>query len=154
MHLERAFDFVSSLADSAGAPAPATSTSVPDDGPLLDAYSRAVTSAVEKVSPSVVNIEVHQSVRSRRRAEPQERHGGGSGFIFTPDGLILTNSHVVHDARRFPARTIGDDPATDLAVIQIDGAGLSAANLGDSQALRVGQLVIAIGNPYGFQSTV
>src|SRR5467141_288235 len=127
MHLERAFDFVSSLADSAGAPA--TSTSVPDDGPLLDAYSRAVTSAVEKVSPSVVNIEVHQSVRSRRRAEPQERHGGGSGFIFTPDGLILTNSHVVHDARRievtvpdgrrFPARTIGDDPATDLAVIQI-----------------------------------
>jgi len=162
MHLERAFDFVSSLADSAGAPA--TSTSVPDDGPLLDAYSRAVTSAVEKVSPSVVNIEVHQSVRSRRRAEPQERHGGGSGFIFTPDGLILTNSHVVHDARRievtvpdgrrFPARTIGDDPATDLAVIQIDGAGLSAANLGDSQALRVGQLVIAIGNPYGFQSTV
>ena len=164
MHLESTFDFVSSLADSAGTPTAATSPSVPDDGRLLDAYSRAVTSAVEKVSPSVVNIEVHQSVRSRRRAQPQERHGGGSGFIFTPDGLILTNSHVVHDAsrievtvtdgRRFPARTIGDDPATDLAVIQIDGTGLSAANLGDSQGLRVGQLVIAIGNPYGFQSTV
>jgi S1-C subfamily serine protease len=131
---------------------------------LLDAYSRAVIGAVEKISPAVVNIEVHQSVRSRRRAEPQERHGGGSGFVFTPDGLILTNSHVVHDAsrievtvadgRRFPARIIGDDPATDLAVIQIDGSGLTAVGLGDSQALRVGQLVIAIGNPYGFQSTV
>jgi S1-C subfamily serine protease len=117
----------------------------------------------------VVNIEVHQLAGGRRRGEPRERRGGGSGFIFTPDGLILTNSHVVHDAgrvevtladgRRFPARTIGDDPATDLAVIQIDapagdGPGLVAAALGDSQALRVGQLVIAIGNPYGFQSTV
>lgn len=161
---ERNFEFVSSLADSHDPQSSATPASAPDDGLLLDAYSRAVTSAVEKVSPSVVNIEVHQSVRSRRRAEPQERHGGGSGFIFTPDGLILTNSHVVHEANRvevtvadghrFPARTIGDDPATDLAVIQIDGPGLVAATLGDSQALRVGQLVIAIGNPYGFQSTV
>lgn len=134
------------------------------DAELLDAYSRAVIGAVEKVSPSVVNIEVHQSVRSRRRVEPHERRGGGSGFIFTPDGLILTNSHVIHDAsrievtltdgRRFPARTIGDDPATDLAVVQIDGASLVAASLGDSQALRVGQLVMAIGSPYGFQSTV
>ncbi|HWX94209.1 MAG TPA: trypsin-like peptidase domain-containing protein [Terriglobales bacterium] len=157
-------NFLSSLADPSGAPSPAATPTVPDASVLPDAYSRAVTGAVEKVSPAVVNIEVHQSVRSSRRAEPQERQGGGSGFIFTPDGLILTNSHVVHDAnrievtiadgRRITARTIGDDPATDLAVIQIDGAGLTAATLGDSQGLRVGQLVIAIGNPYGFQSTV
>jgi len=157
-------DFLSSVGDSAENHAAATAAAIPSDAHLLDAYSRAVIGAVEKISPAVVNIEVHQSVRSRRRAEPQERHGGGSGFVFTPDGLILTNSHVVHDAsrievtvadgRRFPARIIGDDPATDLAVIQIDGSGLTAVGLGDSQALRVGQLVIAIGNPYGFQSTV
>jgi S1-C subfamily serine protease len=164
MSLERNVDFLSSVGDSAENRAAATAAAIPSDAHLLDAYSRAVIGAVEKISPAVVNIEVHQSVRSRRRAEPQERHGGGSGFVFTPDGLILTNSHVVHDAsrievtvadgRRFPARIIGDDPATDLAVIQIDGSGLTAVGLGDSQALRVGQLVIAIGNPYGFQSTV
>jgi len=164
MNLEGSVDFLSSLADSPEASAGGGRNAAPDDSALLDAYSRAVTSGVEKVSPSVVNIEVHQSVPARRRREPEERRGGGSGFIFTPDGLILTNSHVVHDARRIevtvtdgrrlPARTIGDDPATDLAVIQIDGASLAAAQLGDSQGLRVGQLVIAIGNPYGFQSTV
>ncbi|MGA7217701.1 MAG: trypsin-like peptidase domain-containing protein [Candidatus Sulfotelmatobacter sp.] len=136
---------------------------------LLDAYSRAVTRAVERISPSVVNIEVHQSAGRTRSGEPSERRGGGSGFIFTPDGLILTNSHVVHDAlrmevtlsdgRHMPATAIGDDPASDLAIIRIDPArseepGLTAAALGDSQQLRVGQLVVAIGNPYGFQSTV
>jgi S1-C subfamily serine protease len=164
MHLEGSVSLLSSLSDAPESPVSRLGNVLPNDSALLDAYSRAVTGAVEQVSPSVVNIEVHQSVPSRRRAEPQERRGGGSGFIFTPDGLILTNSHVVHDAsrievtvedgRRLPARTIGDDPATDLAVIQIDGTGLVAARLGDSQALRVGQLVIAIGNPYGFQSTV
>ena len=158
------FDFVSSVPDSSAMEPAIAGTAPSRDAEVLDAYSRAVIGAVEKVSPSVVNIEVHQSVRARRRAEPQERHGGGSGFIFTPDGLILTNSHVVHDAsrieatltdgRKFPARTIGDDPATDLAVIQIDGTSLVAGSLGDSQALRVGQLVMAIGSPYGFQSTV
>jgi S1-C subfamily serine protease len=139
------------------------------DDSLLDAYSRAVTSAVERVSPSVVNIEVHQSAGRTRSGEERERRGGGSGFVFTPDGLILTNSHVVHDARRIevtltdgrrmPATAIGDDPASDLAVIQIekprvDEPSLTAAALGDSQQLRVGQLVVAIGAPYGFQSTV
>jgi len=139
------------------------------DASLLDAYSRAVTSAVEQISPSVVNIEVHQSAGRTRADEPRERRGGGSGFVFAPDGLILTNSHVVHnasrievtlsDGRRMPATPIGDDPASDLAVVRInntrvDEPGLTAAALGDSQQLRVGQLAVAIGNPYGFQSTV
>jgi S1-C subfamily serine protease len=138
------------------------------DADLLDSYSLAVTKAVERISPSVVNVEVHHAARQtsgrNRSAEPRERRGGGSGFVFTPDGLILTNSHVVHEAtrievtladgRRAPAHTIGDDPATDLAVIRIDAPGLQAVTLGDSQQLRPGQMAIAIGNPYGFQSTV
>ena len=136
---------------------------------LLDAYSTAVTGAVERVSPSVAHIEVHLSAGRTRSGEPRERQGGGSGFVFTPDGLILTNSHVVHEAariivtladgRRLPATVIGEDPASDLAVIrlersQFDEAGLVVAELGDSQRLRVGQIAIAIGAPYGFQSTV
>jgi S1-C subfamily serine protease len=154
---------------SNGAVVSPTPASAADDLALLDAYSRAVTGAVGIASPSVVNIEVHQSAGRTRSGEPRERRGGGSGFVFTPDGLILTNSHVVHDARRIevtftdgrrmPATAIGDDPASDLAVVRIDNArldepGLTAAALGDSQQLRVGQLVVAIGNPYGFQSTV
>ena len=140
-----------------------------DDSSLLDAYSTAVTSAVERISPSVAHIEVHQNAGRTRSGEPAERHGSGSGFVFTPDGLILTNSHVVHDAaritvtlsdgRRMAATLIGDDPASDLAVIRLEvpgfeEPGLVAAALGDSQRLRVGQIVIAIGAPYGFQSTV
>ncbi len=137
------------------------------DEQLLDAYSRAVTKAVEKVSPSVVNIEVMGRSRARRQRSPswqEELQGLGSGFIFTPDGYILTNSHVVHnatkievtlaDGRRCQAEPIGDDPDTDLAVIRINAPNLVAAQLGDSKSLKPGQVAIAIGNPYGFQCTV
>jgi S1-C subfamily serine protease len=134
---------------------------------LMDAYSRAVITAAEKVSPSVVYIEVQQPVRSRRGTSPrmpQEARGSGSGFIFTPDGFILTNSHVVHAAKRIEvtisdghkhqADLIGDDPDSDLAVIRINAPNLVPAHLGEAQKIRVGQLVVAIGNPYGFQYSV
>lgn len=137
-----------------------------NDQELLDAYSRAVITAAERVSPSVVYIEVQQATNNRRRNErtPREAHGSGSGFIFTPDGFILTNSHVVHgatkievtisDGNKYLAELIGDDPDTDLAVIRINAPNLVPAQLGESQQVRVGQLVLAIGNPYGFQYSV
>jgi S1-C subfamily serine protease len=136
------------------------------DDALLDAYSRAVVSASEKVSPSVVNIEVQQAGKGRTSTPrtAREVNASGSGFLFTPDGFILTNSHVVHnaetimvgipDGRRFQAQLVGDDPDTDLAVIQVHAPNLRPALLGDSQRIRVGQLAIAVGNPYGFQYTV
>jgi len=137
-----------------------------NDDDALDAYSRAVITAAEKVSPSVVFIEVLQPAKSRRNVPQlsQEARGSGSGFIFTPDGFILTNSHVVHRARKievtvsdghkYQADLIGDDPDTDLAVIRINAPNLAPAYLGESQKIRVGQLVVAIGNPYGFQYSV
>jgi S1-C subfamily serine protease len=150
---------------SAGVYIPEPSHSSDDE--LLDAYSRVVIGAAEKVSPAVVNIDVGQRPREQQAADrlrPPQTRGSGSGFIFTPDGFIMTNSHVVHqatrievtlsDGRRFQADLIGDDPDTDIAVIRIHASNLTAAPLGDSQSIRVGQVVIAIGNPYGFQCTV
>jgi S1-C subfamily serine protease len=146
--------------------APTHPESLPDTTALLDAYSQAVIRVAETVSPSVVNIEVTQSrpPRSRRSNQPSEAQGNGSGFVITPDGYILTNSHVVHgssrievtlaDGRTTQAELIGDDPDTDLAIIRIQAPDLIPAKLGDSQSIRVGQLVVAIGNPYGFEATV
>ena len=135
------------------------------DGELLDAYSKAVINAAEKISPSVVNVEVHHaSPHSRISSKYYGAHGAGSGFIFTQDGFIITNSHVVHraiqievalnDGRKLPAKLIGDDPYTDLAVVKIDAIDLPPVQFGDSKALKVGQLVVAVGNPYGFKCTI
>jgi S1-C subfamily serine protease len=130
------------------------------DVELLDAYSRAVITVAEAVGPAVVSISVGKNSEGR---EP-EQMGAGSGVVIAPDGYILTNDHVVHDAQKLTAtltngttltaRLMGTDQATDLAVIRAEGPSLPYATLGDSAALRVGQLVIAIGNPFGFQSTV
>jgi S1-C subfamily serine protease len=130
----------------------------PEDKALLDAYSRAVIDVVDRVGPAVVRLDV--------TAGNERRQGGtGSGVIVAPDGLVLTNSHVVGGAARvnvttvegrsLTARVVGDDPDTDLALVRVDApVTLPAAALGNSKLLKRGQLVIAIGNPLGFESTV
>jgi S1-C subfamily serine protease len=122
-----------------------------DDAPLLDAYSDAVVHAIDLVSPAVVKLEV-------------DGKGSGSGFLFASDGLLITNSHVMggaqharvtfSDGRIAQGELVGDDPDTDLAVVRVAGNALPFASLGDSGAVRVGQIAIAIGNPYGFDCTV
>ena len=130
------------------------------DHEALDAYSRVVSGVASAVSPGVVRVDVFGTARD---GGPR-RAGTGSGFVFTPDGYIITNSHVVHGGSRFAVQTIdgdsysaflvGDDPHTDLALLSTAAPRLSALPLGDSRELRVGHLVVAVGNPLGFQSTV
>jgi S1-C subfamily serine protease len=139
---------------AAGIPRPVNRPAA-GDADLLDAYSQAVIHVVEKVSPSVISVSARDS---------GGRGGAGSGFIVTPDGFALTNSHVIDDRSQLSAETaegdqlraelVGDDPATDVAVIRLAASGLPHSQLGDSDALRVGQLVIAMGSPLGLQSTV
>jgi len=131
---------------------------------FLDAYSKAVTNVVAKVGPAVVSIRVKKKASDRSRRWPNEGEGSASGVVIAPDGYIVTNSHVVEgagdievslpDGNSHNAQLVGKDLATDLALVSVPGSGLPIARLGDSDKLRVGQLVIAIGNPLGFQSTV
>src|SRR5881394_764140 len=149
------WDEVASDTTAGGAPAIQPATERRGDGELLDSYSRTIAAVVNRVAPTVVNIRVISGERGQ---------GGGSGFIIARDGFILTNCHVLqgarelevtlHDSRVFPARLIGTDPETDLAVIRIDAPDLEHVRLADSASIRVGQIAVAIGSPYGFQQTV
>jgi S1-C subfamily serine protease len=143
--------------DAAGAGSPATNA---HEAEALDSYSRAVVSVADRLTPSVANLKLMR--RTRRGDLPA---GAGSGVVLTPDGFLLTSAHVVAgrgrrgraafvDGREFRFDVIGRDPLSDLAVVRLDGDNLEPAPLGDADALRVGQLVVAIGNPHGFAGSV
>src|SRR5579872_2384354 len=136
-----------------------------DEAAALDAYSRTVIGAVDRLGPAVASLAVARPAPERlRRRGLHELRGGGSGVIIAPDGYILTNSHVVNgsarvevrlaDGRALAAEVVGNDPPTDLAVVRVAEGRLAAVALGDSSRLRVGQLVVAMGSPLGFQATV
>ena len=160
--LDNGFFHSLSLDSDVSSPGELVSPEGENDGPLLDAYSDAVTRAVDQVSTAVVHLSVQQ--RSVRRQRGREDIGQGSGFVITPDGYALTNSHVVHgsqsiqvslpDGAMAGADLVGDDPDTDLAVVKIHGNHFSHVVLEDSRSVKVGQVAIAIGSPYGFQHTV
>jgi S1-C subfamily serine protease len=152
-------------------PAEDSRSAAASDVELLDAYSRAVVDAVARVGPTVVHLAVWNAANGPRRMRQRPAADGqltpsgtGSGFVFTPDGFLLTNSHVVEGATRiratfsdgtsYDAHLVGNDPDTDLAVLRVHASSLPTATLGDSSHLRAGQVVIAIGNPLGFASTV
>jgi serine protease Do len=133
---------------------------LPTEGEALDAYSRVVTSVAERLSPSVANLRVSRRVRGGRRLD-----GAGSGVVITPDGFMLTSAHVIErtdgsgeasfvDGREFSFEVVGSDPLSDLAVLRLDSRDVPPAELGDAERLRVGQLVVAIGNPQGFAGSV
>lgn len=142
-------------------------TSSFSDAQLLDAYSQTVVDVTERVSAAVVHLKVQKQTPAGRRPSPPRNgqgEGSGSGFVISSDGYVVTNSHVVNgaerieaslpDGRSFQARIVGDDPATDLAVVKIDADNLATVGFGASDRLQVGQIAIAIGNPYGFQYSV
>ncbi|HKQ24039.1 MAG TPA: trypsin-like peptidase domain-containing protein [Burkholderiales bacterium] len=154
-----ALTLVEDVDDSASSGTAKPSPILSDDS-LLDAYSSAVVSAADRISPAVVKIDVHRNSARQRN----ESGASGSGFLFTPDGMILTNSHVVsgaskvgvhlRDGQSLDGDILGDDPHTDLAVVRVSGSKLPTVQFGTSRGIRVGQLAIAIGNPYGFECTV
>ncbi len=131
------------------------------DAHLLDAYSQAVIKAVNSVSPAVAHLRI---IGTPRPDKKESGNGSGSGFLFTPDGYMITNSHVAGGAKEiratfpdgaeYPAYLVGDDPDTDIALIQVHGHSFKPLALADSAALKVGQLAIAVGNPLGFECTV
>ena len=137
------------------------SSETEEEAEILDAYSLAVTNVVAKVGPAVVHIHVKKKARTRHGTNTHEREGSGSGVIITPDGYMVTNTHVVEgvsspevnlaDSTSYTAELVGKDSATDLALFRVPGTGLPAALPGNSERLRVGQLAIAVGNPFGFQ---